>query len=1081
MQSSVKVKQIRDGAGKVLLEVRITKDHDRVIDVELLINEGQRYEFMAHFEDKLVDYTTGCYTYLLQNHIARYYEWRHCKGMARDSRDLYFDKITLLHQQSEFFASLEARINNHSLISPADDLLKLQQVIEKYRDDLNLPGAAELQLEMDEFLQRIDKLLQRGVTAEEVREILCLQPNHFNHLSLGQFICQQQSHLIDYCMSDIRAQLSGGEKFKQLFHMHPAMKALSDAKADFEKKGESLYGVRTNNTRSPIPAEMLRSLQRPTVGLEDRKKWFSMQPYLENLDNVEQVENALSWFVGRTNEDYGIHGGWKVATFVASLLELVVITLHFAVSLATIWIPFDDFRKEVNEAAARLHQRFSPVAYVKKKANENHILSNDKNAAVVAELQGEPVSYFNVIIVQYATADVLREYFSGVFTKFWGNIKTIVQDGYHVFQTFGHKERLQQEAVDDTYHRLEDAEEGVRREIIEKLQPATVPQEDEPASEVVAEQASIAPCWDAMQLWPANVFTSIFDFPDEVMVALSDVVVDPMFRKSPALATIFFFIAMSSFSVTLLPDSLAAKLGVLGQSLEAMSLAVSKAFTGKGLATFQAKIVSTFLQWKIGFFASEALVESSNGDFEFLKRMFAEPEKITLALIVLISVGVALNFLPVLSTDISINGLHIPNPVAGVINFFAIEAHECANGIIPLNSIEYAFLGLKSALLLNALSSGSYDAAKEGLNVPQLIADYRKNRVLEQPTVEAKEEAIRVVLQQHQISNPDLVQQLAGLEIRGPEAIAEVLFPRPEEVKLTSEDPLVLAGQALQRSINMVARMNRVGMFFESHFQAKRVYDRLEIEFASYNQALAEKGRFDLQIDSDQFLDVFFNKYCYSGSSTVVKMISIVPLYPLTCLWRALKYGLACHTEAFHSPAIAHQVRRSFAKEGAYLVQLFAITGRVLRAFGRSLRNIFHLDFHKINLTFPFRGIYAEWTRAVGMASDIGEQVQRVNQALAVSAKADTLRSQQEIKLSALAEYYKTSQPRPKSLELQKLERIVREVVSSGSDDTVPQSVGELSPGKLSKCCATIFSSKHVDGAALSVSEPVVRDPISFS
>lgn len=1019
-------------------QVRVTTDIERhvVLDIEVLVNEEKRSDFFKNFDRKGVDYSNSCYTYLLQNQLAKFQEKRlrtQDKDNIKDQqKEIQIDEAMLfLRDVSESFAGLEALINNSRVADPFGDLEKLRNCLKIFSDDLfekinfrmpkneNAPLALwlnalikKLESSLEKFQDRIDELEDRTPTPDEIRELFGVQDEHYGEVSIGSFICEQLTEITSFGMEMIYSITNN--RFVQLFNMHPALKALSDAKADLEKKGQSLYGARYNNSRSAVPLEMLTSLtsKQPVAP----QKWLSLRPYIKRLDNLEKVENALCFFSGRENDGtpVGIHGVYKILTFLASIPEIAVTVLHLGVSLVTAFIPVASWRHNVSRWASQAHHKISPIRYCKELINTQYKYISGKNNDVINHIKGKSISFFNRFVTEYASADRIFKWVKKSVYKFGSNLRNIfIYDAGYLIELLAkdHK-KLQQDVIKKMELKIAEKDLELREKIREKLEKMNAKLEQSvadsktEASDSEGEHfmsADSHPSEEKVKLeyerwaniinWQPNEYNSILDFADEILVGLSDVVIDPMFRKSPGLATIFFALSVASLGVTLLPASASANLGLVGNILQAIPAWFSKTFTGtplsEGLST---KVIASFLQWKAGFFISEAALEAMHGDFEFLDSIFGESEKITLALMVLVSVGVTLKFIPLLPKTVTIGGHAIPNPITSAINFFALEAKHCAGGVIPLNGIEYAFLGLKSMLLIYSLVSGSHSLPIKPLNIEALVDDLKKSDLLKKEGSEEQHQLLITVFAKHGFTEREnetnsifvtLLEDIKNLKAGNMQALAAnddapfspVLAAGAPEVKPTPY-------QKLQQTMDFVNRIENHGMRFPSKFQAKRYYDYLDGVFEDYNKSLRDKGRHDKQVNKAEFLNVFFNKHCYSGSSTLVKVISIVPLYPLTVFWRGIKYFCATKTETFKSPAVAHQVSKSFHKEGTFILQTVAILSRVFHAFGRAVGEVFQVGFHKVNLTTIFRGTYSRWTREAGTLSDLPTQINRINEHL---------------------------------------------------------------------------------------------------
>lgn len=473
--------------------------------------------------------------------------------------------------------------------------------------------------------------------------------------------------------------------------------------------------------------------------------------------------------------------------------------------------------------------------------------------------------------------------------------------------------------------------------------------------------------WPTVKPWKPNEYVSILDFFDEIIIGLSDIVIDPMFRKSPGLATTWFIIANASFATLMAP-------GLAGSAytswLHAMPTWISHAYTGKEASqSLAAKIVAVFIEWKMGFFGSEAVMEliKNKGKLDFLGELLSNPEEITLGLVALIGAGVAMGYIGEIPDYIRIPNVdvEIPNPFAPVFNFFARESEECLNyGTPPFTGIEYAFLGLKFGLLTISMISGTRSIEIKKLDFEKFTQDLQRSQLL---TVDRdkRKTIIEDILRIHgidKLAGDDIYAQLVNKLLSVTDALdkqfadatdlikskpkniviqralsGEQLDHRDSDIRVmpkerTKEQQVRYTWMHLKEMVDLILRMDMLGEKFESISEAKLFFDRLDHAFRQYNAALQAMGRFDLQIDKREYRDSFYNKYCYEGSTTLIRIINMVN--PLTHLiWRPLKYALAKY---FDVPSLAYQVKKSWAKDRAILIQLAAMTSRVVRAASRA-------------------------------------------------------------------------------------------------------------------------------------------------
>ena len=293
---------------------------------------------------------------------------------------------------------------------------------------------------------------------------------------------------------------------------------------------------------------------------------------------------------------------------------------------------------------------------------------------------------------------------------------------------------------------------------------------------------------------------------------------------------------------------------------------LSKAFTGRYLVEgLQQASVASFLEWQVLVLGSELGIEIKEGHYDILAGMFHEPEKISMALVGLIAIGIGLKFIPTLPGELLIPGTSIKIPIVytALLNLFSEEARSSTHGVLPFSLLTKLALGLKAALLTQSMLTGSHqDEHKHH--------DQSRDSTLISPT-RIKSDAHTALF----------------------EAIT-VLSDKDTPLQFSS-DPLK---------------------------GAYKFYDHLNGLFDAYNHELQRRGRADLCIDKHDLLDVFYNKHCKQEFSNVLCILSIFPCYPLTVAWRGFKWLWAT---AFNKPSIAHQVEVQFNKDKVLAMQLIAM------------------------------------------------------------------------------------------------------------------------------------------------------------
>jgi hypothetical protein len=238
----------------------------------------------------------------------------------------------------------------------------------------------------------------------------------------------------------------------------------------------------------------------------------------------------------------------------------------------------------------------------------------------------------------------------------------------------------------------------------------TDPEAEEQAKQTAREREEMR---HEVKPWVKNEMSSPMDFFDEILVTLSDTVVDQMFIESPGFATGFFMVAATTlFSLVPLPAFI-----VLPSLMKTIAgtpgAVIAKSFMGKsvGQQFIFNNFLASFLEWKLAFFTVEGIKEGLEGHLgELMGPMLKNPEKYTLGFAVMVASGYALSLLPHLPSaaqHIDFDGHHIPTVYPDILETFIEEAKQVTEGgLPPLTSIEYGFLSLKLGFLVENLLSG---------------------------------------------------------------------------------------------------------------------------------------------------------------------------------------------------------------------------------------------------------------------------------------------------------------------------------------------------------------------------------------
>lgn len=880
------------------------------------------------------------------------------------------------------------------------------------------------------FLDRLEKFSTvKGKTTSDFRKIFSIQSEKSSIPSLGAFIADQMWHLTNGCIQRIyeitdnpdtppeklpKHNTSKGKfwnRVKQilLFKMDPAIKALSDAKSNIEVKGRSLHGIRYNNAISPIPVSMLESLKKLPEVQKNEKQWVSLSPFVDSLNDLEGLDRIISQIKDMANpaainienknkktilqrisafiSSFAVNFILLIANGVELALSLLLrvpyalvstalfLPVRFLESMVSLVFRTDKFHflsnalSWLDKLVANTHHSASLVRWAKILRNKHHVLKN-ADETKLSSLKNNAKSLYCTLLNPFSGENV-SAYITQGLRSFRRTVGTVVKEPIYMMRA-NKKNRLKvladyKDAIDSKFIDL------LKNGFKNSDQSLALAKKDS-EKEIDADPDLGYQTREKIQAWKANSIEMPIDFFVEIGVGLPDAVVGPGLRKSPGAATFFFMISNASLG-TLIAGSAA---GQMGNALAYVPSVLSKLFTGKEVSSsVPAQVIAVFLQWKLGFFTTEGIAAVLKGDFEFLKELFYDPEKITLALSILIFAGWAMQFVPAIPDNIAIGELkvplakiplpfdvpfigdYIPNLYFEFINMFSKESKELAkHGQIPASFLEDSFLSLKFGFLCEGLLSGAHKTKIVGFK-DDLKKTIQTNKKCLDPVENgndhaAARECVREILEQYHITPDqplfdalstaildatfDLVNQAAafGEQLQGLGSVA----PLPANIPLQVMTPLETARKNLVDALQTVQKMDILGEHF-SLTNARLYFDQLHVFFDKYNQELKKAGQSDKQIDPEDYLHCFYNKYCYKGSNNFLRALSILPFYPITKAYQLLQKGIAM---IFQLPSTLHKVAKSEAKNTVMFWQSLAMFGRIghemVRAYVYSARAI---------------------------------------------------------------------------------------------------------------------------------------------
>lgn len=993
-----------------------------IIDLQLELSEEEYARLLTHFNNTQGRWETSCYTYIFQSELAAFE--KKCLKEPQYAEQGIGDFAKDLRRLSEYYAELEAMVNNPPQgQNPIEALIqKLETMSKELSENFTLPDS--INAGITAFKLEAQKLRNTHPTAREIRKFFSVQKEDPNQPCLGRFIAEQLHLISAEAMKTVYSLTEDDDpskkplnRLKQMFFMHPLLKHLSDAQANIEKKGLSIYGARYNNSRDPVPHSMLDALKLKTGS--EHKKWTSILPYLERADDLEEIDALIEFIKTKNQTKKKSPTLASVGVFTANIVELGTIALirlalavtaglvHLCLNLAVnivfkttafaVSLFNSNWGKALNnagewlkdtlntafqwfdEALGRGYRKISPIIAAKKYKN-----SELEVEASLKDALNQPQSYYDQLLTFLSSVTLVKAVNNGItsFFRTLFNVPQTLWSGLYVAGRFvtvplfinpgkrlvnlfreknnkltvtSYQQMLANERETVLFHYNEKMTQAMLESLEAKVNDPALESEPPPR----ATRESVTP-------WEMSQVSSPLDFIDEIFVGLSDIVVSPMFRKSPGLSTFFFLLANASFTALMVPAfTSAVSSSAYSTWLKGLPKVLSEGFMGKHAGVHESmvnKLFATFLQWKLTFFTAEGIMEVSHGDMDFLKDIFHDPEKITLGMSVMVAMGWAMHYLPEVHADIKIplhkmhlgKNLYLTNFYLEALNIFSHEAKEVTEyGMPPLTGLEYAFLSLKSIFLIENMASGNHHGINEDLRkflekkgevnpVREILGNMRKRHhgnplhlsLNEHLVTAAVVEycnthnlTISETLRKNTVSffmknANDIIPMAKDAKVKQAALIEASNNGHPGPSPKTVKSPVQIARDELTQAISIVQKMELLGQTFDSHSEATQFYDCLYHRFKAYNYAQRDAGNWDQQIDKEHFLHAFYNKHIHQGSNNLLRLISVFPFLPLTWAWRGLQ-------SLNKSPAVQYKLKKSFAKDGVILTQLFgAIPGR---------------------------------------------------------------------------------------------------------------------------------------------------------
>lgn len=793
------------------------------------------------------------------------------------------------------------------------DLTEAQKVF--VREDLNHLYSELLNNTMPFYNQLMALQSKKGGPSVKEVELLLSAQNRGNINSLGSFI-GQQTHAIADTAIKITTTLKG-RYLLDLYGKNEVTAAFIDAKAKLRLKNIALLGAEFNDTYSatktndPLPEEGL----------------FSVMPYLEgntaaDLDKIICLisEESLSHRTLSTMPKtalglitYASARAFKfVNLYVAPLSELVFTPLHLlAVGGLTVARLFDSERADAaSERLLKFHEDISLVKWSKRVWNTQYkrlddegnlakdtdphqeileLYKNDESIAITLfelvspQSISQGISYLGNRIYEFGS-QTLRSFVNTI-----SNPKELLKPAKTSENTF-------QEYVQN-YHRMKPIMQYLHAQA-DKTTPRDGPLKPADKFPGITRQR-----YNKINS-PARVFC-------DVMYIFDEHIINHLAETRPGPATLFFLISVGTFGSNLAPAGALAWMHGAPSYLQLIPTEMSKYFTGyTGPMGGPNGALAATLQFKLSTMATLLIGEAFNKNNAILEQMASNPEEIMAAFVAFVGIGYAVGYMPHIPLMPSnIPGLNLLNGYGEVINGVVHEAAVARNGVMPFTAIEYGFLGFKTLLVLDSMTSSGKSKAHL-TDLQWMIQEFKQKEILDpNKSAETRENEIRNILKHcksAEFKDPKNIKEIISVvnqtieqmplvrqniehmtqqitEER--EAISALINDDVDENSFTNPNN---SFEKLQQAIKIFSDPDTPITFpADKRREAIQCYNHLNALFDAYNQDV-KKGKYagHQLIPKEDYLQAFRNRHCSTGSNNFVRLLSFYPGYPIRFLWR---------------------------------------------------------------------------------------------------------------------------------------------------------------------------------------------------
>ncbi len=414
---------------------------------------------------------------------------------------------------------------------------------------------------------------------------------------------------------------------------------------------------------------------------------------------------------------------------------------------------------------------------------------------------------------------------------------------------------------------------------------------------------------------------------NEVMYLLNEDVIHHLAEHHPGPATFFFLMSVATFGSNFAPIGALAWMHGAPGYFKLIQSGIAKAFTGYsgpmtgGSGAFHGSLAA-LLQFKLFTIGSSALLNATDKHNDILEKMANNPEEMIAGFVAFVGLGYAMGYIPQIPSvpnNFSILGQRFSANVGNVnvlsgynlfLNSLIGEASDLKEGLFPLTSLEYGFLGYKAILLTHSMTlNGKEKSSLDENEKKTLINVLKKSNVLSIEDPKKRNEEISKLLEKTglpTLSDKTVVENVQTFVTDFMEKDVPTIKARTQKIEnalkteRTQWDKILLTPkveklnsfQKLQKAIKMLSDQD-APCTFANKKDAIQYYNELSRTFDQYNEEVSN-GTYPnySQIEKDDFLQAFRNKHISQGSNNLARLLSFYPGYPFRYFWREIQLAL---------------------------------------------------------------------------------------------------------------------------------------------------------------------------------------------